>query len=64
MNWVGQIAKAILDWLTGIAREDKTVVDSKINETLKNRLLDRIDASERLRDASNNGPKRDSGEAS
>lgn len=62
MNWVGQLAKAILDWLTGIAREDKTVVDSKINETLKNRLLDRIDESERLRNAGDNGPKRDSGE--
>lgn len=63
MNWVGQLAKAILDWLTGIAREDKTVVDTKINETLKNRLLHRIDESERLRNTSNNGPKRDSGEA-
>jgi len=50
---------ALLRWLTGLAREDKTSQDAKPQPELKKRLLDRIDAHEqRVRDAGDSGAKR------
>ena len=52
MNWVEQLVKAVLDWLTKLAKTDQTSEDSKPNDALKNSLLDRISESERLRESS------------
>jgi len=49
MNWVEQAVKAVLEWLTRLAKTDVVSEDSKPNEDLKNHLLDRISESERLR---------------
>ena len=51
MNWVEQLVKAVLDWLTKLAKTDQTSEDSKPNDALKNSLLDRISESERLRES-------------
>jgi hypothetical protein len=59
LNWIEQIVMALLRWLTGLAREDKTSQDAKPQPELKKRLLDRIDAHEqRVRDAGDSGAKR------
>ena len=52
MNWVEQIVKAVLEWLTKLAKTDVVSEDSKPNDVLKNHLLDRINESERLRESS------------
>ena len=52
MNWVEQLVKAVLDWLTKLAKTDTISEDSKPNDALKNSLLDRISESERLRESS------------
>ena len=52
MNWVEQLVKAVLDWLTKLAKTDQTSEDSKPNDALKNSLLDRIAESERVRESS------------
>ena len=52
MNWVEQLVKAVLEWLTRLAKTDQTSEDSKPNDALKNSLLDRISESERLRESS------------
>jgi hypothetical protein len=52
MNWVEQLVKAVLEWLTKLAKTDQTSEDSKPNDALKNSLLDRIAESERLRESS------------
>ena len=51
MNWVEQVIKAVLEWLTKLAKTDQTSEDSKPNDALKNSLLDRITESERLRES-------------
>jgi hypothetical protein len=51
MNWVEQVIKAVLEWLTKLAKTDQTSEDSKPNDALKNHLLDRIAESERLRES-------------
>ena len=51
MNWVEQLVKAVLDWLTKLAKTDQTSEDSKPNDALKNSLLDRISESDRLRES-------------
>lgn len=51
MNWVEQLIKAVLDWLTKLAKTDQTSEDSKPNDAIKNSLLDRIAESERLRES-------------
>ena len=52
MNWVEQLIKAVLEWLTKLAKTDQTSEDSKPNDALKNSLLDRIAESERVRESS------------
>ena len=52
MNWVEQVVKAVLEWLTRLAKTDQTSEDSKPNDVLKNSLLDRISESEQLRESS------------
>jgi len=52
MNWVEQVVKAVLEWLTKLAKTDTVSEDSKPNDALKNHLLDRISESERLREPS------------
>jgi hypothetical protein len=52
MNWVEQVIKAVLEWLTRLAKTDVISEDSKPNDALKNHLLDRIAESERLRESS------------
>ena len=52
MNWVEQLVKAVLEWLTKLAKTDTISEDSKPNDALKNSLLDRITESERLRESS------------
>jgi len=52
MNWVEQVVKAVLEWLTRLAKTDVVSEDSKPNDALKNHLLDRINESERLRESS------------
>ena len=52
MNWVEQLVKAVLEWLTKLAKTDQTSEDSKPNDALKNSLLDRISESERVRESS------------
>ncbi len=51
MNWVEQVVKAVLEWLTRLAKTDVVSEDSKPNDALKNHLLDRITESERLRES-------------
>ena len=51
MNWVEQVIKAVLEWLTKLVKTDQTSEDSKPNDALKNSLLDRISESERLRES-------------
>jgi len=52
MNWVEQVVKAVLEWLTKLAKTDTVSEDSKPKDALKNHLLDRISESERLREPS------------
>jgi hypothetical protein len=52
MNWVEQVIKALLEWLTKLAKTDVVSEDSKPNDALKNHLLDRIAESDRLRESS------------
>jgi hypothetical protein len=52
MNWVEQLVKAVLEWLTKLAKRDTISEDSKPNDALKNSLLDRIAESDRLRESS------------
>ena len=52
MNWVEQLVKAVLDWLTKLVKTDTISEDSKPNDALKNSLLDRIAESERVRESS------------
>ncbi len=58
MNWVEQVVKAVLEWLTKLAKTDQTSEDSKPNDALKNHLLDRITESERLRESGDLRPPR------
>ena len=58
MNWVEQIVKAVLEWLTRLAKTDVVSEDSKPNDALKNHLLDRISESERLRESGDLRPPR------
>ena len=58
MNWVEQVVKAVLEWLTRLAKTDQTSEDSKPNDDLKNHLLDRIAESERVREPSDIRPAR------
>ena len=58
MNWVEQIVKAVLEWLTKLAKTDVVSEDSKPNDALKNHLLDRISESERLRESGDLRPPR------
>ena len=51
MNWVEQLVKAVLDWLTKLTKTDTISEDSKPNDALKNSLLDRISESDRLRES-------------
>ena len=51
MNWVEQLVKAVLDWLTKLAKRDTISEDSKPDDSFKNSLLDRISESERLRES-------------
>ena len=53
MNWIEQLVKAILDWITRSFKTDLTSEDSKSNDALKNSLLTSISESERLRESSN-----------
>ena len=52
MNWVEQLIRAVLDWLTKLTKTDTISEDSKPNDALKNSLLDRISESERVRESS------------
>ena len=52
MNWVEQRIKAVLEWLTKLAKTDTISEDSKPDDALKNSLLDRIAESERVRESS------------
>ncbi len=57
MVWLKQIILAILEWATGLAREDKKASDAdKTPEKLKNKWRDRILEVERKRneDSKNN----------
>ena len=63
MNWVEQLVKAVLEWLTKLAKTDVVSEDSKPNDALKNHLLDRIAESERLREPSDIRPPRPTCEA-
>ena len=48
MLWLKQLISAILDWLTGLAREDKKAADAdKIPEELKSKWKERIMEMER-----------------
>ena len=48
MLWLKQVLAAILDWLTGLAREDKKAADAdKIPEELKSKWKERIMEMER-----------------
>ena len=48
MLWLKQVIAAILDWLTGLAREDKKASDAdKISTELKNKWRGRIIEMER-----------------
>ena len=48
MLWLKQVLAAILDWLTGLAREDKKAADAdKIPEELKSKWKQRIMDMER-----------------
>ena len=48
MLWLKQVIAAILDWLTGLAREDKKASDvDKTPEKLKNKWRERIIEMER-----------------
>jgi len=48
MLWLKQLIAAILDWLTGLAREDKKAADAdKIPEELKSKWKERIMEMER-----------------
>jgi hypothetical protein len=58
MNWVEQVIKAVLEWLTRLAKTDVISEDSKPNDALKNHLLDRIAESERLRESGDLRPPR------
>ena len=58
MNWVEQLVKAVLEWLTKLAKTDVVSEDSKPNDALKNHLLDRISESERLRESGDLRPPR------
>ena len=58
MNWVEQVIKAVLEWLTSLAKTDTVSEDSKPNDALKNHLLDRISESERLRESGDLRPPR------
>lgn len=59
MNWIEQIITAILKWLHGLAREDKTVEEAKDQQDLRDDLRRRIDDHEqRLRQPSDSDPKR------
>ena len=58
MNWVEQVVKAVLEWLTRLAKTDTVLEDSKPNDALKNSLLDRISESERLRESGDLRPPR------
>ena len=58
MNWVEQVVKAVLEWLTRLAKTDTVLEDSKPNDALKNHLLDRINESERLRESGDLRPPR------
>ena len=51
MNWVEQLVKAVLDWLTRLAKRDTISEDSKPDDSFKNSLLDRISESDRLRES-------------
>jgi len=63
MNWVEQVVKAVLEWLTRLAKTDVVSEDSKPNDALKNHLLDRISESERLRKPGDICPPRPTCEA-
>lgn len=59
MNWIEQLLRAVLHWLTQLAREDKTAQDAQPQDQLRDELRDRIDAHERgLRDPGDSGPER------
>jgi hypothetical protein len=48
MLWLKQVIAAILEWLTGLAREDKKASDAdKTPDELKNRWRERILEAER-----------------
>ena len=51
MNWVEQLIKAVLEWLTKLAKTDTISEDSKPDDSFKNSLLDRISESDRLRES-------------
>lgn len=42
MNWIGQIVKAVLEWLTTLARQDTTSIDAKPDPALRDQLLARL----------------------
>ncbi len=63
MTWVEQVVKAVLEWLTRLAKTDVVSEDSKPNDALKNHLLDRIAESERLRESRDICPPRATCEA-
>ena len=51
MLWLKQVIAAILEWLTGLAREDKKASDAdKPPEKLKNKWRERIMEVERNKD--------------
>jgi uncharacterized protein YPO0396 len=59
MNWIEQIITALLKWLQGLAREDKTVEEAKPQQDLRDDLRRRIDDHEqRLRQPSDFDPQR------
>ena len=48
MIWLKQIVLAVLEWLTGLSREDKKASDAdKTPEELKNRWRERIIETEK-----------------
>ena len=42
MNWIGPIVKAVLEWLTTLARQDTTSIDAKPDPALRDQLRARL----------------------
>ena len=42
MTWIGPLVKAILEWLTGLARQDITSIDAKRDPELADQLRARL----------------------